>query len=218
MENRSYLWKLVSLMPLVLGACSTTEKFQTTKNSVKPGTEILWLGEKTPLYSQTKLEVGSLLPETVLTNLKMKDESIKPDGKVKLVSVLPSLDTPVCEVQTHILGESKELNLKVERITVSVDLPYAQRRFSDGAKLGNITYLSDYRTGNFGRQTGLQIQRNGLLARTVIVVDGNGIVRYIQVVPEITQMPDMKKAFAVANMVALEGGSANAEADSNGKN
>lgn len=218
MQNRNYFRKIIPIMSLLFGACSTTEKFHITQDSVNPGTEILWLGEKAPLYSQSRLTVGSPLPDTLLTNLKMKDASIKPDGKVKLVSVLPSLDTPVCEVQTHILGESKELDLRVERITVSADLPYAQRRFSEGAKLGNITYLSDYRTGEFGRRTGLQIQRNGLLARTVIVVDGKGIVRYIQVVPEITQMPDMKKAFAVANRITLEDDSANAGAGPNRKN
>jgi thiol peroxidase len=75
----------------------------------------------------------------------------------------------------------------------------AQLRFAEEAKLTNIKYLSDYRTGDFGMRTGLMADDNRLLARSVVIVDKDGIVRYIQVVPEITSLPDMEKAFAFAN-------------------
>jgi thiol peroxidase len=99
------------------------------------------------------------------------------------------------------LGESKALDPRIERITISLDLPYAQRRFVEESHLGNIVFYSDYRENNFAKSSGLQIMRNGLLARSVIVIDRNGIVRHLQIVPEIRQMPDMEKAFAVANQL-----------------
>ena len=124
-------------------------------------------------------------------------------GHVKVINTIPSIDTPVCDRQTHVLGETKSLDPSIERVTISLDLPYAVRRFVEETKLDNINFYSDYRGNEFAHSSGLQIQRNGLLARAVMVVDQNGIVRHLQVVPEITQMPDMDKAFAVANQLAL---------------
>ena len=132
----------------------------------------------------------------------MGGNTFKPDGKVKLVSFVPSVDTKVCEQQTHLLGESAALSPNVVRITVSRDLPAAQKRFAAEAKLDNITYLSDYKAGSFGAATGLLMPDSGLLARAVAVVDGQGNVRYLQVVPELRYPPDMDKAIQFANGLA----------------
>ena len=87
----------------------------------------------------------------------------------------------------------------VRRITISRDLPFAQKRFSEAeAVLGEVLYLSDYAQAEFGQATGLLIDQIYLLARALIVVDEQGIVRYLQVVPSITHLPDMKKAAAFA--------------------
>jgi thiol peroxidase len=120
-------------------------------------------------------------------------------GKVLIISVVPSIDTKVCEEQTHNLGEQgTNLSAAVERITISRDTPFAQKRFSEEAKLLNVTFLSDYRDGSFGKSTGLLIDDSMLLARSVIVVDQKGIVRYIQVVPELSHLPDLEAAFLKA--------------------
>jgi thiol peroxidase len=117
-------------------------------------------------------------------------------GSVLFLSIVPSLDTPVCEAQTHYLGEEgKRMPPAIKRITISRDIPFAQKRFAKEAKLTEIQYLSDYKDGSFGRSTGLLIDGLMLLARAVILVDQQGIVRYVQVVPELTHLPDMEKAF-----------------------
>jgi thiol peroxidase len=173
-----------------------------TVQTVAPRSEITWVGKPSKLAGEGALRVGAKLPEASLVSLKMEPAVLGGTGRVRVIDTLPSLDTPVCDRQTHILGESTSLDPKIERITVSADLPYAQRRFADESKLQGITYLSDYRGGAFGRATGLQLERNGLLTRAVIVVDGEGVVRHLQIVPEILQLPDMAKAFAVANKLA----------------
>jgi thiol peroxidase len=130
----------------------------------------------------------------------------KEKGSILFLSIVPSLDTPVCEEQTHYLGEKGDmLPGSVKRITISRDTPFAQKRFAKEAKLSNIQYLSDYKQGDFGKSTGLLTEGLMLLARSVILVDKEGIVRYIQVVPEMTHLPDMERAFARAIELAKEG-------------
>jgi thiol peroxidase len=106
------------------------------------------------------------------------------------------VDTKVCEAQTHYLGEEGDkLPPGVKRITISRDLPFAHKRFAEEAKLTDIQYLSDYKTGDFGMSTGLLADGLMLLARSVMIVDREGVIRYIQIVPEITHLPDMEAAF-----------------------
>jgi thiol peroxidase len=92
----------------------------------------------------------------------------------------------------------------VQRITISRDTIFAQKRFAKEAKLTDIRYLSDHREGAFGNSTGLLMDGLKLLARAVVLVDMRGKVRYIQVVPEITHMPDMEAAFQEAIQLARE--------------
>ena len=123
----------------------------------------------------------------------------KGKGKVRIISVVPSLDTKVCEQQTHYLSEkNKGLDKMVEFITVSIDTPFAQKRFADEAKISNMTFLSDYRGGDFGKTYGLFLKDPHILARTVMVVDAQNTVRYLQITPELAQLPDMEEAFSVA--------------------
>ncbi len=123
----------------------------------------------------------------------------KGTGKVRIISVVPSLDTPVCEQQTHHLSErNKGLDKMVELITVSVDTPFAQKRFAAEAKIDNVTFLSDYRGGEFGKAYGLLLGDPHILARAIMVVDKTNTVRYLQITPELTQLPDMEEAFRFA--------------------
>jgi thiol peroxidase len=120
-------------------------------------------------------------------------------GSILLLSIVPSIDTKVCEAQTHYLGEQgADLPSGILRVTISRDTPFAQKRFAGEAGLNNITYLSDYRDASFGRATGLLQEDSMLLARAVIIADRKGIVRYIQIVPELAHLPDMETAFAFA--------------------
>jgi len=126
-------------------------------------------------------------------------------GKELLLSLVPSLDTPVCEVQTHYLGEEGDrLFSSVQRITISRVTPLAQKRFAEEAKLTDIRYLSDYRQGEFGKSTALLMDGLQLLARAVVLMDTHGVVRYIQVVPEIIHLPDMEAAFEKAIPLSME--------------
>jgi thiol peroxidase len=86
----------------------------------------------------------------------------------------------------------------IELITVSVDTPFAQKRFAGEAKIENVTFLSDYRGAEFGKAHGLFLKDPHILTRAVMVVDAHNTVRYLQVTPELVQLPDMEEAFRFA--------------------
>lgn len=188
---------------LVSGCASTGVKPLIDTASAAPGTAVTLKGEQKRLIG-TPLQVGQSLPSTILVDaftLKKVDLSQK-QGQVLLLSIVPSLDTKVCEVQTHDLSEQgAKLPSDIVRITISRDTPFAQKRFAEEAKLTSLTYLSDYRDGSFGRATGLLVEDNMLLARAVILVDKKGIVRYLQVVPELSHLPDLEAAVRKAEEV-----------------
>jgi len=197
-----------SLFFLFSGGTSAAYASQIAVDSTSsvPGTSVTLKGEPQNLLG-TALEIGKPLPTTILTDAHtMKKVDLSQfKGKVLLISLVPSIDTKVCEVQTHYLGErGTNLPADVVRVTISRDTPFAQKRFSEEAKLRNITFLSDYRDGAFGKATGLLIDDSRLLARSVIVVDRLGIVRYIQVVPELSHLPDMEAAFTKAKELLRE--------------
>lgn len=173
-------------------------------NSVVPGSQIKRQGQPLPLIG-TPIMVGQPLPSTSLVDSKsMKSIDLHSErGSVLFLSIVPSIDTKVCEEQTHYLGEEGDsLPQAIKRITISRDTPFAHRRFADEADLDDIQYLSDYKAGDFGKSVGLLIDGPMLLARSVILVDKQGIVQYIQVVPEVTHLPDMEKAFRLATELA----------------
>lgn len=127
--------------------------------------------------------------------VSVTEENLK--GKVTLLSVVPSIDTPVCEKQTKTLHEQlKDVGPGVQFYTVSLDLPFAQKRFCLAHQTDKVTCLSDYQDRTFGTAWGLQMQGGPkLLARALFAIDKGGVVRYAQVVPEITQEPDYAPAF-----------------------
>lgn len=188
-------------MIALLSACATNQgSLLVDSESVLPGTQVAKKGEKFALIGDG-INVGQRLPETSLVDMKTMQEIDLNEyrGNVLLLSIVPSIDTKVCEAQTHYLGEQGDaLPSTVKRIVISRDTPFAQARFAREAKLEDVQYLSDYKEGAFGRSTGLLIDGSRLLARSVIVVDKQGIVRYIQVVPDITHLPDMDRAFSMA--------------------
>ena len=158
------------------------------------------LGGKPLTLTGEKLQTGKMLPTVLLPDLGLNMVNLQSfKGKVTLLSVVPSLDTPTCDKQTHILSEeNKGLDKIANLITISRDLPFAQKRFATKTKMKNITFLSDYRDAEFGKSTGLLIKENRLLARAIIILDSEGIVRYLEITPELSKLPDMEKAMAFA--------------------
>ncbi|MDF2548374.1 MAG: lipid hydroperoxide peroxidase [Anaerosolibacter sp.] len=150
-----------------------------------------------------EIKVGDKGPDfTVLTN-DMQLYSLKDAGnKVKIVSVVPSLDTGVCELQTiHFNEEAAELG-DVVILTISVDLPFAQKRFCGAKGIDKVITLSDHRDLSFGLQYGFVLEELRLLARGVIVIDQENVVRYVEYVGEVAAQPDYDKALeAVKQLV-----------------
>ena len=176
------------------------EAIPVAKGSVTPGDgqAVTFKGNPLPLGG-TAVKIGEPLPASMLTGGNLAPVNIAtPTGKVRIISVVPSLDTPTCDAQTHELSEKDPALANIEMVTVSMDLPFAQTRWARAAKVKNVTFLSDYKAAEFGTSTGLLIVPLHLLARSVIVTDKDGIVRYIQVVPEITELPDMQAAITAA--------------------
>jgi len=206
MISSKILLLLSSLIFLITG-CATPPKVPVDIASAQPGGQVTSRGKPAKLLG-SPISLGQPLPSVELvdaTNMSGVDLS-KERGSVLLLSIVPSVDTRVCEAQTHYLGEQGNVLPKsVKRITISRDTPFAQKRFAKDAKLMNIQYLSDYKQGDFGRSTGLLMEGSMLLARSVVLVDKKGIVRYIQVVPETSHLPDLDKAFEKATELAKEG-------------
>lgn len=201
---------LVLLLSLLLAACAALRpappQIPVDTGTVQPGETVTRGGKTTLALLGSPLAVGQKLPSVKLvdTDLKTVDPATM-QGEVLLLNVVPSLDTQVCERQTHILGEEgAKLPAGVRRITVSRDLPFAQKRFAEETGFKEILFLSDYQKADFGRATGLLVDQIHLLARSVILVDRQGMVRYIQVVPELSHLPDMETAFAKAAELAQE--------------
>ena len=169
-------------------------------DSAVPGTTVSRKGQSLLLVG-SGIEVGQPLPATALVDAATMEtvDLHGYKGSVLFLSIVPSIDTKVCEEQTHLLGEEgDQLPESIRRITISRDTPFAQERFAGEAKLTDLQYLSDYKEGAFGRSVGLLMDGPRLLARSVILVDKQGIVRYIQVVPDVTHLPDMERAFTKA--------------------
>lgn len=143
-----------------------------------------------------EVKVGDSAPEfTALANdlspVTLQDTT----GKVRLISVVPSLDTGVCSDQTKRFSEeAASLGENVEVLTVSADLPFAQKRWTAINKVDSITTLSDHRDLSFGEAYGVTMLELRLLARSIFVVDENDKVAYVEYVAEGTDHPDYDKA------------------------
>lgn len=139
-----------------------------------------------------QIEAGELAPDFGVIANDLSAVSLSSfRGKVCVISSVPSLDTPVCDVQTRRFNlEAGKFGDDVSVLTISMDLPFAQGRWCAGAGVENVHTLSDHRDAAFGMAFGVLIKQLRLLARAVFVVDAEGIVRYAQIVPELTNEPD----------------------------
>lgn len=151
-----------------------------------------------------EVKVGQKAPDFQLTGTDMSAKSLSDYGdKVKIVSVVPSLDTAVCDTQTRTFNEkAAALGDDVVLLTVSMDLPMAQKRWCGAAGIDRLECLSDFKDHSFGQAYGLRIKELGLLSRAVLVLDRDNTVRYVQLVPEIAQEPDYGPALEAARKLA----------------
>ena len=120
-------------------------------------------------------------------------------GKVRIITSVPSLDTPICDIETRRFNEEAgKLGNGLVVLTVSMDLPFAQKRWCGAAGVKNVRTLSDYRDALFGRSYGVLIKDLRLLARAVFVVDRDGVIRYQELVREIGSEPNYEAALKAA--------------------
>lgn len=151
-----------------------------------------------------EIKVGDNAPDVTLLDNDLAEKKISDYvGKVVVVSVVPSLDTGVCDIQTRRFNsEAAALGDDVVILTISMDLPFAQKRWCGQAGVDQVITLSDHREAAFGNAYGLLIKELRLLARAVLVVDRKGVVRYYQLVGEVATEPDYDAALAVAGKLA----------------
>lgn len=155
-----------------------------------------------------EVNVGDKAPNfTVIANdLSSVDFSIF-RGRVCIITSVPSLDTSTCDKMTRRFNEeASKLGSDIAVLTVSMDLPFAQKRWCGATGTSNVQALSDHRDGSFGTAYGVLIKELRLLARCVFVVDRDGIIRYAQIVRELTDEPDYQAALSAAKALLQPAG------------
>ena len=142
------------------------------------------------------LKVGDKAPDFTILDRELKEVRLKDlAGKIKLISVTPSLDTPICDMQARRFNqEAAKLPDNVVVLNISMDLPFAIGRFCTTAGIDKVKAFSDHRDASFGKGYGVLVKELRLLSRSIFILDKDDVIRYIEIVPEITQHPDYNKA------------------------
>lgn len=150
------------------------------------------------------VKVGDAAPDFKVVDTALQAVTLNDSkGKVRLITVVPSLDTPVCDTMTRKFNEqAARLPEDVVVYTVSLDLPFAQKRWCGNAGIEKVRTLSDYQERSFGLSYGVLIKELMLLARSVFVIDQNDKVIYREIVKEVTAEPDYEAALAAAKKLA----------------
>ena len=172
--------------------------------SILPFNWILsWAEQK--VNSKDVLQIGKPLPDSTLKQYGGPDirlQDIK--GKLKIISIVPQLNTPVCDEQTHRFSETNGgLDKALDIITISTNSAEGQYKFAQKAKIKNLIFLSDAPGFEFGNRTGLLNESFRYLKRTVLIADEENIIRYVDLVPG-GGMPNIKKALAKARIFLKE--------------
>ena len=183
--------KILSLMIVCLLVVTLFFVSSVNANSKINRSKVLKIGEKIPnahlnRFGQSNIEIDDL------------------KGKIKIISVVPQLNTPVCDKQTHQFSEKNGgLDKRVDIITISTNTAQGQDSFAKKANISNLIFLSDNPNFDFGKNTGLLIEEMGMLRRTVLVVDEKNIIRYVDFVPS-GGLPDIKGALNAAKQILLD--------------
>jgi len=155
-------------------------------------------GNPMPLQGNA-LAAGQKAPDFTLTGVDMKPVTLaETAGSVRIVNVLPSLDTPVCDAQTRRFNQEAVKDGKIKVLAISRDLPFAQKRWCAAAGVENVLTLSDYRDGSFGASWGVMIEPLLIHSRAVFVLDPENRITYAEYVPEMSEHPNYDAALAAA--------------------
>lgn len=167
--------------------CSSQERTGVTTFKSKPVTLI-----------GPEITVGSKAPDFQVLAQDSSTVSLSDSkGKVRLISVMPSLETGICDAQTRRFNEeAAKLPGSVEILAISMDLPFAQKRWCAAAGIDKIKVLSDHRNASFGKAFGTLIKELRLLNRSIFIVDGSDVVRYVEYVKENATHPNYDAALA----------------------
>lgn len=147
-----------------------------------------------------EVAVGQIAPEFTSVGADLKPVCLKDfDGKVKIISVFPSVDTGVCATQIRTFNKAAaDLSKDIVILNISNDLPFAQKRFCGAEGIDKAVTISDHKDVEFGTKYGFLIEELRLLARGVVVIDNNNIIKYVEYVPEVTTEPNYDAALEVA--------------------
>ncbi|HKD04435.1 MAG TPA: thiol peroxidase [Bryobacteraceae bacterium] len=151
-----------------------------------------------------ELKAGETAPEFSVIDSSLKPVHLKDtSGKTRIFSVVPSLDTPVCDAQTKRFNEEAGKLKDVDFYTVSMDLPFAQKRFCNSFALDNVKMLSDHKDASFGSAYGTLIKELRILSRAIFVVGPDDRLKYVEYVPEVADHPNYDAALAALGDAAL---------------
>jgi len=146
-----------------------------------------------------ELKAGDAAPDFAVVDNGMKPVGLKDTGhQVRIVSVVPSLDTPVCDAQTKRFNEEAAKMPNVDIITVSMDLPFAQKRWCGAFGVDKVKMLSDHKDASFGSNYGTLIKELRIESRAIFVIDPNNNIRYAEYVKEVADHPNYEAALAAA--------------------
>lgn len=150
-----------------------------------------------------ELKAGDRAPDFTVADSELKDISLtKFKGKIKLIASVPSLDTPICDLEIKRFNdEASRLSKDLVIIFISMDLPFAQKRFCHDNDIKKVKTLSDHKNGDFGSKYGALIKELRLLARAIFILDKKDTIRYIEYVQELASHPDYEAALAALKKV-----------------
>ncbi len=151
-----------------------------------------------------EVKVGAMAPEAELLDNNLKPVKLSSyRGKILVIASVPSLDTPVCDLETRRFNdEAAHLGADIEMVTISMDLPFAQKRWCGAAGVERVKTLSDHREAAFGQAYGVLLKELRLLARAVFIVDREGTVQYAQLVKEVTNEPNYEEVLQALGKIA----------------
>lgn len=168
----------------------------------KNNTKVKFAGNFITLLGN-EVALGQNAPDFTAVGADLKPIGLKDfEGKVKVISVFPSIDTGICATQTRTFNkEAASLSNDIVIVNISNDLPFAQKRFCGAEGIDKAITVSDHKDVDFGTKYGFLIEELRLLARGVVVLDKNNIVKYVEYVPEVTTEPNYTAALEVAKQL-----------------
>ena len=150
-----------------------------------------------------ELKAGEKAPDFQAVTDSLQDVNLEKTGHaVRIFSVIPSLDTPVCDAQTKRFNEEAAQLDGIEIYTISMDLPFAQKRWCGAFGVDKIKMLSDHRTGSFGEHYGTMIKELRIESRAIFVLDKDGTIKHVEYVKEVADHPNYEAALAAAKSLS----------------